>query len=101
MGNYRLVGWWVPPSRITLVPVKYPARSEAKNATKSPTSSGLAIRRIGISATISFINSSTVRPCSSARVSSIEVKNSVCTGPESRLLTVMLKGASSLASILE
>ena len=77
------------------------ARSEAKKATKSPTSSGLPNRLMGILLIVSRIRSSKILDDSLASNSKDEAKKLVSTGPDTRLLTVMLNGASSLASIFE
>ncbi len=56
-----------PPSTWAIMPVMYAARSEARNAIKSATSSALPIRPSGISRRIAACTSSGWRPSRSAR----------------------------------
>ena len=59
---YVMVCCLIPPSRTTLEPVRNEARSEAKKATKSPTSSGFPRRPIGMPEIVSRIRSSKALP---------------------------------------
>ncbi len=60
--GYVIVCCLIPPSRTTLEPVRNEARSEAKKATKSPTSSGFPSRPMGMPVIVSLIRSSKALP---------------------------------------
>src|SRR5690349_5929584 len=82
------------------MPVMYDAAGEARKATAAAISEGSAKRAIGISFIISFDNSSYDSPVFADLFSMMDFNRWVLVAPGNTLLTVIPKGASSLAMVL-